>query len=145
MTKMPLVSELRANLTFLGRRGTVGSASQSEAMTVAVGFSPRGGSAKPGVAERRLKGSIGSLVQASLRDAQRYPPLSRGLKPTATIMQSRRDCPESEIRPGSSSNSARARTNACSPCVRHSFSFPPVLCDLLRPEKPPFPGSLFQK
>ena len=46
MTKMPLLSELRANLTFLGRRGTVGSASQSEAMTVAVGFSPREVSAK---------------------------------------------------------------------------------------------------
>ena len=72
MTKMPLLSELRANLTFLGCRGTVGSASQSEAMTVAVGFSPRGGSAKTGVAERRLKGSIGSSVQASLRDAHSF-------------------------------------------------------------------------
>jgi len=27
----------------------------------------------PGVAERRMKGSIGSSVQASLRDAQTFP------------------------------------------------------------------------
>jgi len=51
---------------------SAGSASQSEALTVAVGFSPRGGSAKTGVAERRLKGSIGSSVQASLRDAHSF-------------------------------------------------------------------------
>ena len=55
------------------REGFAGSASQSEAMTVAVGFSPRGVSAKTGVAERRLKGSIGSSVQASLRDAHPFP------------------------------------------------------------------------
>jgi len=63
-------------------------------MTVAVGFISRGGSAKTGVAERRLKGSIGSSLQASLRDACLPPPLFRGLKPTATITQSLRDFPK---------------------------------------------------
>ena len=37
------------------------------------------GAQKPGVAERRLKGSIGSSVQASLRDVHPFPPLFRGL------------------------------------------------------------------
>ena len=70
-------------------------------MRVAVGFSPRGGSEKPGVAERRLKGLIGSSVQASLRDEHPLP-LFRGLKPlkpTATTTQSLRDFSKSEMRP----------------------------------------------
>ena len=51
-----------------------------------------------------MKDSIGSSVQASLRDAQPFPaiilsrPLSLGLKPTATIMQSLRDCSKTEMR-----------------------------------------------
>ncbi len=35
-------------ISVFGRQGSAGSASQSEAMRVAVGFSPRGGSAKTG-------------------------------------------------------------------------------------------------
>ena len=35
-------------ISVFGRQGTAGTASQSEAMTVAVGLSPRGGSAKTG-------------------------------------------------------------------------------------------------
>ena len=60
-------------ISVFGRQGSAGSASQSEAMTVAVGFSPREGAQKPGVAERRLKSLIGSSVQASLRDARPFP------------------------------------------------------------------------
>ena len=70
-------------------------------MMVAVGFSPRGGSANPGVAERRLKASIGSSVQASLRDAHPSSTVisvgSSRLKPTATVAQSLRDFAKTEM------------------------------------------------
>src|ERR1044071_4820283 len=48
-----VVIESRSSL--FGRQGFVGRASQSEAVTVAVGFSPREVAHKPCVAERRLK------------------------------------------------------------------------------------------
>ena len=44
-----------------------------QVMMVAVGFSAHGAGKIPGVAERRLKGSIGSSVHASLRDARPFP------------------------------------------------------------------------
>ncbi len=68
-----------------------GLVSRSEILKVAVGFSPRIGSAKGFVAERRLKPhEVYSILQASLRDATRSGRY-RGLKPTATIMESLRD------------------------------------------------------
>jgi hypothetical protein len=42
-----------------------------------------------------VKGSLGCSVQASLRDARLSRPLFRGLKPTATITLSLRDCSKS--------------------------------------------------
>jgi len=46
----------QAHVTF-GRQGSAGSASQSEAVMVAVA-QPTGGAQKPGVAERRLKAQL---------------------------------------------------------------------------------------
>src|SRR5206468_12918349 len=43
-------------ISLIGRQGSAGSASQSEAMTIAVGFSPRGGSAKTGRRGATLEG-----------------------------------------------------------------------------------------
>jgi len=60
-------------ISIFGSRASDGFASQSEATTVAVGLSPREGAQKPGVAERRLKGSTGSSFQASLSDAHPSP------------------------------------------------------------------------
>jgi len=52
-------------------------ASRSEAVTVAVGFSPRGRRGESSVAERRLTGAW-RVVQASLRDAGRWGMLTVG-------------------------------------------------------------------
>ena len=52
---------------------------------VAVGFSPRTNSKEARVAERGMR------QQPSLRDARRVN-ANRGLKPTATFMESLRDC-----------------------------------------------------
>ena len=71
--KRTVFSRRNGRISLFGRQGSAGSASQSEAMTIAVGFSPRGGSTKPGVAERRLKGSFAYSVQTSLRDAHPSP------------------------------------------------------------------------
>ena len=93
-----VVSSAAGRISVFGREGSVGSASRSEAMTIAVGFSPREGSTKAGRRGATLEGSTGSSVQASLRDAHSFFPLFRGLKPTATITQSLRDSPKSDIR-----------------------------------------------
>ena len=64
-------------------------ASRSEAAMVAVGFSPRKLSAPN--TSRSDVGTQGGRLAASLRDAV-APGLLRGLKPTATITLSLRDC-----------------------------------------------------
>ena len=87
-------------ISVFGRQGSAGSPSLSKAMTVSRrAFAHRERTQKPGVAERRLKGSIDSSVRASLRDAHAFPTIIPWLKPTATITQSLRDFPKSEIRP----------------------------------------------
>jgi len=66
------------------------SASRSEEMTVAVGFSPRQSNERFCVAERRLN-ALAGLIQTSLRDARFNGTVIRGLKPTATVIKSLRD------------------------------------------------------
>ena len=69
----------------------VDNVSQSEALKVAVGFSPRINRRNLFVAERCLKERpISCGFQASLRDATCPCPI-RGLKPTASITGSLRD------------------------------------------------------
>ena len=94
-----VVSSAAGRISVFGRESSLGSDSRSEAMTIAVGFSPRGESVKTGRRGATLEGSIGFSVQASLRDAHSFLSLFRGLKPTATIRQSLRNFPKSEKRP----------------------------------------------
>ena len=72
------------------------STSRSEALTVAVGFSPRFRPIRGSrVAERRWNDGESSnlrAVHSSLRDSCLTTILHRGLKPTATVMKSLRDC-----------------------------------------------------
>ena len=91
-------------------RAVAGLVSKSETLKVAVGFSPRMGSVKRvrrgATFETRL---ASSGFQASLLDAN-VPARFRGLKPTATIMESLRDRKAS--RTGSSIHSNCRRTNS---------------------------------
>src|SRR6266496_2145955 len=88
----------RGCISLFGRQGAGGSASQSEAMMVAVGFSPRGGSAKPGSRGATLEGIdwlFGSGVAP--RRAPFLHRYFRGLKPTATVAKSLRDFAKTEM------------------------------------------------
>src|SRR5712692_2712195 len=72
--------------------------SRSEGMTVAVGFSPRSNITSTLVAERRLNDAVALRCRSSV--ALRRVLLStsyRGLKPTAPIMESLRDCTTARI------------------------------------------------
>src|SRR5260221_12865817 len=86
LSPLPRMARGRRFFAVFGKSQLLGDrSSRSEAVTVAVGFSPRSDAPRSVVAERRLKKrrDFGSL-QASLRDA---PPLfpGCGLKPTATV------------------------------------------------------------
>ncbi len=66
------------------------TASRSDALTVAVGFSPRFPAPASRVAERRLKSAFLHLSSVAPRRGGSFS-LNRGLKPTATIDSSLRD------------------------------------------------------
>jgi hypothetical protein len=62
-------------------------------MGTRVGFIPRSNAFRfPRVAERRLNMWRDKSVQPSVRDGEFGGAANRGLKPTATIMKSLRDC-----------------------------------------------------
>src|SRR5881394_3144755 len=88
-------------ISLFGRQRNAGSASQSEVMKVAVGFSPRtDGKTEPrrvATPDSALGREINLSSVAPRRRAVSPPP--RGLKPTATLTQSLRDCSKTEMRP----------------------------------------------
>jgi len=83
-------------------------ASRSDALKVAVGFSPRKNAS---LARRRVATLEATrvLTHASLRDATEFPPQFRGLKPTATFTPSLRDGRSAHFRSTGASGGPKAR------------------------------------